>query len=320
MTFSLIAAACGGDDDDEGSSGSDGGGEAGGGESEDEGGGVSGEPIKIGVTISLSGPAGTIGETQLAGIEMAVDELNEGDGILGRPVDLVVKDDASDPTKAAQNMRELVDQEEVKLVFGPTLSSPALAATPIASDAGVIQFSSSVAPELGDPSQYPYFFRVSPAAALQAVTFVEYIEASGWSKVGLLAVNNALGSSNVEAFKGAIAGTDIEIVSTETHESGAVDLTTQVSSLERSGAEVVLVLNTATSDQIAAVKARNGIEWDVPMLGFSSMSNPAVAAGVGGSMEGVYSGQQVRNLTVGNVPEQGERFLEGIREKLGQDP
>ncbi|MGE3619359.1 MAG: ABC transporter substrate-binding protein [Acidimicrobiia bacterium] len=316
--FMLIAAACGDDDDDGGSSSEGGGGSSSG--TEEEGGGVSGDPVKIGVIASLSGPAAQIGEDQVAGLELKVEELNAADGILGRPVELIVKDDGGDPTKASQVMRELVDQEEVKLVFGPTLSSPALASAPIAMDAGVLMFPTSVAPELGDPGEFPYVFRAAPPATLQAQTFADYIEAAGWTKVGLLAVNNALGSSNVEAFKGIVAGSDIEIVDTQTFETGAVDVGPQIGNLERAGAEVVLALSTAVPDQVASVKARNAIEWDVPILGFSTMANPLMVDGVGGlaNLKDVYAGQQYLYLTQGNPPSQTEEFLEKMREKRGE--
>jgi branched-chain amino acid transport system substrate-binding protein len=281
--------------------------------------GVSGDPVKIGVVASLSGPAADIGEDQLTGLELAADELNAGDGILGQPVELVVKDDGGDPTKASQAMRELVDEEEVAIVFGPTLSSPTLAAAPTAMDAGVLEFSTSVAPELGDPTEYPYFFRASPVATLQASTFLDYIEASGWSKPGMLAVNNALGSTNVEAFTAVAEEAGIELAGAEYAESGATDVSPQITNLRDNGADVVLVLSTATPDQVAAVNARNSVGWDVPMLGFSTMANPLVAEAVGADgMENVYAGQQYVRLT-GEPSEATAAFLDKLREVRGGD-
>lgn len=281
--------------------------------------GVEGDPVKIGVIASLSGPAADIGKDQVTGLELAADELNAGGGILGRPVELVVKDDGGDPTTASQAMRQLVDEEEVAIVFGPTLSSPTLAAAPTAMDAGVLEFSTSVAPELGDASEYPYFFRVSPVATLQASTFLAYIEASGWTRPGMIAVNNALGSTNVEAFTAVAEAAGVEVAGTEYAESGATDVTPQLTNLRDAGADVVLVLATATPDQVAAVSGRNALGWEVPMLGFSTMANPLVAEAVGADgMEAVYAGQQYVRLT-GEPSEATAAFLARLREVRGTE-
>lgn len=281
--------------------------------------GVEGDPVKIGVIASLSGPAADIGGDQLTGLELAAEELNAAEGLLGRPIELVVKDDGGDPTKASQAMRELVDEEEVAIVFGPTLSSPTLAAAPTAMDAGVLEFSTSVAPELGDPAEYPYFFRVSPVATLQAEDFLQYIEASGWTKPGMIAVNNALGSTNVDAFNAVAEEAGVEVAGAEYAESGATDVTPQLTNLRDAGADVVLVFATATPDQVAAVGGRNALGWEVPMLGFSTMANPLVAAAVGDDgMESVYAGQQYVRLT-GEPPEATAAFLDKLREARGTD-
>jgi branched-chain amino acid transport system substrate-binding protein len=177
----------------------------------------------------------------------------------------------------------------------------------------------SVAPELGDPAEYPYVFRIAPSATVQATSFVEYAKASGWSRIGLLAVNNALGSTSADAVVAEVEGTDLEVVGRETHESGAVDLGPQVSSLKRANADVVLVLNVAIPDMAGAVKARNAIEWEVPMLGFSPMANPLVGEAVGaGGMDNVHAGQNYRNLT-GEPPANTRAFLDLMREHLGED-
>ena len=283
-------------------------------------GGASGDPVLIGVVATLTGPAADIGNDQQAGLELAAEELNAGEGLLGRPIELVVKDDGGDPTKASQVMREVVDQDDVDFIFGPTLSSPALAAAPVASKAGKVEFTTSVAPDLGDPAQFPYVFRMSPVATLQATTFIEYMESLGLSRAGLLAVNNALGSSNVEAFKAGVEGTEIEIAGIEFHESGATDVKPQVTSLRDADADALIVLSTATPDQVAGVKARNAIGWDVPVLGFSTMANPLVAEAVGADgMDQVYAGQQYAKLA-GATPDETQAFLDKVRQKRGEDP
>lgn len=323
LVFALLLAACGGDDD-ETSTGGTGGTETTAASGDDgdggDGGGPSGDPVKIGAIVTISGPAASIGEDQRTGMEMAVEELNEANGILGRPVELIVKDDGGDPTQAAQVMRELVDQENVDLILGPTLSSPTLAAADVATRAEKVMITTASADAVGDAATYPFILRTSPRSALQAETFVDFMESAGYTKAALLAVNNALGTSVVEAVTSAIEGTDITITATEFFETGAVDLTSQVTKLENSGAEVLIAVSTATPDQVASVRARNQLAWDVPVLGFSTMAVPQVTEGVGGpdAMENVFAGQNYKPL-VDPGPEM-EEWLEKLRDRLGQRP
>jgi len=280
------------------------------------------QPIKVGAVLTMSGPAAQIGLAQLAGIQIAVDKLNSGKGVLGRKLQVVPQDDAGDATKAAQAARDLVDQENVDFVVGPTLSAPGLAAVPVTTAGKKLSAMSGVVPDLGDATKYPYNFRMSPAASLQAQTFVAYMQKAGLKRAGLLAVNTPLGTSNIDAFKAALgSNSDIKIADAEFHDSGQVDLVPQLTKLKNSGADTLLVLNTAVPDQIAAIKARRAVGWTAPALGFSTMADPAVSAAVGADgMKDVYAGQQYKFLTKSGTTQATKDVLAAYRNKVNQHP
>ncbi|MCC6227399.1 MAG: amino acid ABC transporter substrate-binding protein, partial [Microthrixaceae bacterium] len=98
------------------------------------------DQLRIGVSNTLTGPSAEIGEITLQGFELASQELNSAGGVLGRCVELVVKDDGGEPTKAAQVMRQLVDEDEVEAVLGPFLSSAMGATMEITNDAGLVPY------------------------------------------------------------------------------------------------------------------------------------------------------------------------------------
>ena len=253
--------------------------------------------MKVGASLSLSGPAADIGKLAEEGAKMAIEDINARGGILGRCLELLLKDDGGDPTKASQVARELVDQEEVAFMVGPFLSSAIGSSIEVTGAAGVLQVPAGVLPDAGDATKYPYAFRTEVVASLQAATFVQYMEAAGFDSAALLAVNNALGTSTVDALKAAVEGTDIKLSAIEFHESGAVDLTPQVRKLMDSGADVLILLNTAGPDTSASLNARESLAWDVPVLGFSSIANTGVTGAVSpAGMEGVFGGQAYRLL------------------------
>jgi ABC-type branched-subunit amino acid transport system substrate-binding protein len=162
----------------------------------------------------------------------------------------------------------------------------------------VPQVIGGVLPAAGDAAKYPYVFRTAVVATLQGTTFVEYMKASGYKRAGILAVNNALGTSNVDAFKAAIGDSGIEIAATEFHESGTVDLSPQLKKVLDANPDVLLLFNTAAPDQIAAVKARKTLGSDLPMLGFSSLAYAGTAAELQKeNADNVYAGQFYRRLS-----------------------
>jgi branched-chain amino acid transport system substrate-binding protein len=283
------------------------------------------DPIQIGVVFSLTGPAADIGARGREGVDMAVEELNAENGILGRCVEALVRDDEGDPTRASQVTRELVDQEEVDFVVGPFLSSPAGTSIEVTNQANMVHIQGSVLFEAGDPEQFPYVFRVQVAAHLQAETFTQFMQEAGYESAGVIAVNNALGIGVSEAFQASAEEAGLEVTTVEFHESGDTDHTVQMQTIQGTDPDVLIVMSTATPDLVASVRARNGLGWDVPVLGFSSMAFVEVTEAIGfDGMEGVLAGQAFRNFSRdsdGNVLG-GERiidWLERYRVFIGAD-
>lgn len=332
LLFALVAAACG-DDDDTDATGTDGASEDTGSGDDDAADGDEaaagcdeGDPIQAGGIFSLSGPAADIGTLAEHGAEMAVEDINAAGGILGRCLEVTLRDDESDPTQGSQAARELVDQEEVDFLVGPFLSSIIAATLEVTGPAETLHVVAGVLPDAGDAAQFPHVFRTEVVATLQGVTFVEYMQSNGWSTAAVLAVNNALGTASTDAFVASAEGTDIEIVATEFHESGVVDLTPQVRTLQDAEPDVLLLFNTAGPDQVAAIEARNALGWDVPVLGFSSLGNTSVSEALGPeNMTDVFAGQAYRLV---NREEEGgeligdaaQDFLARYKEYLGEDP
>lgn len=256
------------------------------------------DPISVGALFSLTGPAADIGARSREGVEMATETINGSGGIVGRCIETHFGDDEGDPTRASQAARELVDQVGVDVLIGPFLSSPAGAAIEVSNQAQLIHIQGSTLQEAGDPSIYPYAFRVQVAAGLQAATFVQFLETAGHESVAVIAVNNDLGIGVSEAFGAAAADAGIEVLAVEFHESGDSDHTPQMQALQATDADALIVMNTAVPDIVASLRARSGIGWDAPVLGFSSMAFPEVTEAIGfDAMEGVLAGQAFANIS-----------------------
>lgn len=100
--------------------------------------GLGEKPVKLGMDNPLTGTYAVVGDSQLRGAKLAVEELNEKNGILGRPVKLVVEDSAGDVGTAVQKAHKLIDKDGCTFLLGSVSSSVALAISQVAHEKGVI--------------------------------------------------------------------------------------------------------------------------------------------------------------------------------------
>lgn len=99
-----------------------------------------GEPIVLGMTTALSGPAEQLGRNMRDGVLAAIEEVNTHGGIHGRKLQLIALDDGYEPSRTAPNMRELIDQRNVLAVVGNVGTPTAVAAIPIANEKQTLLF------------------------------------------------------------------------------------------------------------------------------------------------------------------------------------
>jgi len=104
---------------------------------------ASGATIKIGANYELSGAVATYGSDSLKGFKMAIDEVNKAGGVLGKQLEVVSKDNKSDPAQATSAEQTLMSQEKVVLSVGPATSGNFRASIPVAQSHQIPIISSS---------------------------------------------------------------------------------------------------------------------------------------------------------------------------------
>jgi branched-chain amino acid transport system substrate-binding protein len=156
-------------------------------------------PIKIGVTVPLTGEAASYGESGKAGIELAVKEINDAGGVNGRMLEVIFEDDKCNPS-GINAMQKLVSVDKVAAVLGPVCSAVAGGAVPIARAANVptIMIGAS-APGLAGGSDS--IFSDYASDAYQGKFAAEYLyHTVGKKKVALLYVKNDWGEGLQQVF------------------------------------------------------------------------------------------------------------------------
>jgi branched-chain amino acid transport system substrate-binding protein len=260
------------------------------------------EPVKIGLVAALSGASAKSGEGITRGLSVAIDEINSRGGVLGgRMVELVRRDDESNPAKGQTAARELIDKEGCAVLFGGIDSPVSLAIVPLANSAkvpfmGVWAAATNITRNNANPN---YVFRVSAVDALVDKALIKYATGRFSSKApGLILVNNAWGDSNFSGLTAAAEAGGIKLAGSEKFEDKDVDMTPQLQRLRAAGADcLILVGNAAPGAQV--IKSLQRSAWSVPIVshwGISGGRFPELAGSWAGKVHFVqtysFFGQQ----------------------------
>src|SRR5581483_10847464 len=265
-------------------------------------------PVKIGTIWSLSGPGAGIGKLDQQGATLAVSQVNAEGGMQGRCIKLVVTDDGTNPTTAAQDVRQLIDQERVQFIVGPFFSSNSLASMPYMNQNKIININESALPDAGDASKYPYTFRGETASDVIAEIMANFVKEKHYKRVAVLALNTALGQVLAPALQNLVPKAGATVTKIEFMNTGAPDVTPQMASLKATNPDLIIMGVTSDPDQVAAIKAKMQLGIKVPLLGFSTAGNPATVANfTKAQLNDVYAAQIYKTLTYTSTkPGQGK--------------
>ena len=248
------------------------------------------DPIKIGVSGPYTGGSSSMGVSMRDGVRLAVDEINKAGGVLGRPLQVVERDDEAKNERGVQIAQEMIEKEKVAATVGFINTGVALASERFYEEAkipvmnnvatGTLITQQFKAPEFPDN----YIFRNAAPDRIQAPMIVEEaVTRRGYKKVAILADSTNYGQLGREDLTKALAAKGIKPVADEKFNIKDVDMTAQLLKAKEAGAEVVLTYGIGPElAQIANGMTKLG--WKVPMIGSwtLSMANYIDNAGPGG--------------------------------------
>ena len=216
----------------------------------------------------MSGQSAKSGEAITRGLSLAIDEINAKGGLLGKKVELVSRDDESNPAKGVVAARELVQREKVVALVRRCRHAG------VAGDRAVREPGESpVHGRLGgghadhqERRTENYVFRVSAVDEIVDKALVDYsVKKYAAKKPGMILINNPWGESNEKGLKAALADKKMENAGVEKFETNDVDVVPQLTRLKQAGADALyLVANVAPSAQV--VKSLDRMGWNVPVI------------------------------------------------------
>jgi len=251
------------------------------------------EPIKIGYLANLTGDAATWGVHEKNGALIAVDEINEAGGVLGRKLELVVYDTKAKAEDAISAARRLVKEDKVVAIGGTNFSGLNIATAPIVEEGKVPQIGSyptnpavTVDPKTGKVR--PYSFRICFTDPYQGKVIAEYL----YNKLGIkeAAIIHDIGSDYSEGlteyFIKTSTGLGGKVVSNQAFRSGDVDFRAQLTNAKNSGAKA-LVMPNLYKEMSLMMKQSWELGWKPVFIGGDGFSMNMFEI-AGPAMEGSY--------------------------------
>jgi branched-chain amino acid transport system substrate-binding protein len=203
----------------------------------------SGDPVKIGAVLSLTGPGAGLGLAERNGIQLAERAINEKGGIKGRPLRILVEDDGSKADIAKSKAENLVFNEKVKAVLGPSLTASTGAVAAITNAQQLPQFAMT---GLGPPIELTYksLFHMLPPQSLNARAMLEYATKGLKAKrLGVLH-DSGYGQLVTNALKEQAGSYAVEFAAIEKFEVGATDVSTQAAKVRAANPDALLIIAT----------------------------------------------------------------------------
>jgi ABC-type branched-subunit amino acid transport system substrate-binding protein len=207
--------------------------------------GASDTEIKLGQTMPYSGPAsayGAIGKAEVAYFQM----INEQGGINGRKINLISLDDAYSPPRAVEQVRKLVEEDQVLALF-QNLGTPSNSAVHKYVNAKKVPhlFIATGATKWGDPANFPWTIGFQPSYQIEAQIYAKYIlKNKPTAKIALLYQNDDYGKDYVKGLKDGLGDKVGMIVAEASYEVSDPTVDSQIVTLKSSGADTMFTIAT----------------------------------------------------------------------------
>jgi branched-chain amino acid transport system substrate-binding protein len=220
-------------------------------------------------TLGETGAAAAIAKANVEAIKVAIDAVNAEGGIAHRKVELVLADNAGDPSKALTLLQQQLDSTKPDLVIAGNSSNIALAMTPVLTREEIISTGQTAA--VTDSTLYPYHFSFQPSIPLFVQGVVDRMKQQGYKKVALLVGNDATGTFYSGLYKTAFGEAGITLVQQQ-YSPTDIDMTAQLQQLQAQNPEA-LVFYGLGAPAGYILKSRTKLGWNIPTVGDVSVGS-----------------------------------------------
>ena len=242
--------------------------------------------IKVGAIFAVTGPASFLGGPEARSAAMAVARINREGGINGEQVELIVKDSAGSPEKAVSFAKQLIEEDKVVAIIGPSTSGESMAVKKIAEDGRTVLISCAAAEVIVDPVA-SYVFKTPQKDSFAARKIFAEMQRQSITTIAVASGNDGFGKAGKEQLAKNAAEFGITIVAEDVYDKSATDLTASVAKL-RANPEIQAVVNwSIVPAQAILAKNIRQAGWDVPLFQSHGFGNIKYVEAAGAAAEGI---------------------------------
>jgi len=243
------------------------------------------EPIKIGAIFAVTGPASFLGAPEEKTVRMMVDEINAAGGVLGRKVEVIIKDSGASPEKAVSFAKQLIEEDKVLAIIGPTTSGETMQIKGLCEENEMILVSAAAAEVIVNPVA-KYVFK-TPQKDSQAVTWIfNTMKDMGISKFAIVSSNDGFGAAGKAQLEQMAGPAGMEILANEVYDKQATDLTDILTKIKGTAGVQAVINWSIVPAQAIVCKNMKQIGLDVPLFQSHGFGNPKYVEQAGVAAEG----------------------------------
>jgi branched-chain amino acid transport system substrate-binding protein len=206
---------------------------------------TSGEPIKIGAIVSITGAGAGLGVPERNGLLLAEKDINAKGGVNGRPIKIVIEDDASNPDTALSKANDLIFSQKAVALLGPSMTASTVAVGGVTHANHIPQIAfTGIGPAV--EKERKCLAHVLPPQRLNAEALLEYAKNIKATKIGVLH-DAGYGTVVMAELKPLADKYGVKLVAVEKFEIGATDTTTQAAKVKAAQPDAIFIIATSAT-------------------------------------------------------------------------
>ncbi|HZL98114.1 MAG TPA: ABC transporter substrate-binding protein, partial [Terriglobales bacterium] len=243
------------------------------------------EPLKIGAILSVTGPASFLGAPEAKTLEMLVAETNKTGGVMGRQVQLIIKDSGASPEKAFSFAKQLIDEDKVFAIIGPSTSGETMKIKGVAEAGKTILLSCAAAEDIVNPVA-KWVFKTPQKDSDAVIKIFQEMKKMKISRIGVLSGNDGFGNAGKGQIEKLAPQHGITIAANEVYDAKASDLTAEVTKIKAANVQAIVNWSVVPAQAIVIKNARQ-IGITVPIFQSHGFGNIKYVQAAGAAAEGV---------------------------------
>lgn len=276
-------------------------------------------PLRIGLSLGLTGAYAHDSEMQWLAYRLWADELNARGGLLGRSVELLVRDDHSDPARARELYEALITRERVELLLSPFSSPITFAVAPVVEHYGYPLIAAGAASDDIWKQGYRYIFATIPPASRQTIGFLALLAEARVTTLAIVQTENLYATALAAGTQKWAPEFGIRIVSVQTLPTPSADFEGAARAARAAGA-LALLMAGHFDESVAMRRALKRIGWQPSA--FLATVGPTLdryATELAGDEEGVFSTSTWEASAA--LPMRGSReFIRAFKARFDKTP